>query len=268
VNGSGVSNRPNASFLALEDELNHSKLKWTLMVLALATIVVVGGCKKKQVPATPPAAPPPPEPKATLSVNPESVNRGGSATLTWSTQDATDVKIEGIGPVQPNGSQNVSPSASTTYRLTATGPGGSTDATARLTVVEPPPPPPQQVEVPNVSDEQLFASSVKDIYFDYDRYDLRPEDQATVNADAAFLKSHPSFRFTIEGHCDERGSTDYNLALGDNRANAARTALIAAGVSASQIRVISFGKEKPFCSESNESCWQQNRRDHFVFGQK
>jgi peptidoglycan-associated lipoprotein len=238
------------------------------MVLALATIVVVGGCKKKQVPATPPAAPPPPQPKATLSVNPESVNRGESATLTWSTQDATDVKFEGVGPVQPNGSQRVSPAASTTYRITASGPGGTTDATARLTVVEPPPPPPQRTELPNVSDEQLFESSVKDIYFDYDRYDLRPEDQATVNADAAFLKAHPSFLFTIEGHCDERGSTDYNLALGDNRANSARTALIAAGVSASQIKVISFGKEKPFCTESNESCWQQNRRDHFVYGHK
>jgi len=247
--------------------LNHSKLKWTLMVLALATIVVVGGCKKKQVPATPPAAPPPPEPKATLSISPESVSRGGSATLTWSTQDATDVKIEGIGAVQPSGSQSVSPAASTTYRLTATGPGGSTDATARLTVVEPPPPPPQ-AEVPNLSEEQLFASSIKDIYFDYDRYDLRAEDQAAVNADASFLKAHPSIRFTIEGHCDERGSTDYNLALGDNRANAARNALVNAGVPASQIKVISFGKEKPFCTESNESCYQQNRRDHFVYGQK
>jgi peptidoglycan-associated lipoprotein len=122
--------------------------------------------------------------------------------------------------------------------------------------------------VPNLSEEQLFASSIKDIYFDYDRYDLRAEDQAAVNADASFLKAHPSIRFTIEGHCDERGSTDYNLALGDNRANAARNALVNAGVPASQIKVISFGKEKPFCTESNESCYQQNRRDHFVYGQK
>jgi peptidoglycan-associated lipoprotein len=114
----------------------------------------------------------------------------------------------------------------------------------------------------------LFAQNIKDIYFDYDRFDLRATDQQTVDADAAFLKQHPSILFTIEGHCDERGSTEYNLALGDNRANSARTALIAAGVSATQIRVISFGKEKPFCTESNESCWQQNRRDHFVYGHK
>jgi peptidoglycan-associated lipoprotein len=249
-------------------KVKHSKMKWTLMVLALAAIVVVGGCKKKQVPPAPPAAPPPAQPKATLSVSPESINRGGSATVTWSTQDATDVNIDGIGSVQPSGSQSVSPTASTTYRLTAQGPGGSTDATARLTVVEPPPPPPQQTKAPEPSEDALFSQSVKDIYFDYDRFDLRAEDQAVVDADAAFFKSHPSIRFTIEGHCDERGSTDYNLALGDNRANSARNALIKAGVGADQIKVISFGKEKPFCNESGESCWQQNRRDHFVYGQK
>jgi peptidoglycan-associated lipoprotein len=197
------------------------------------------------------------------------MNRGGTAILTWSTQDATDVNIDGIGSVQPNGSQKVSPSTSTTYRLTAQGPGGSTDATARLTIVEPPPPPPEQES--NVSDGTegaLFARSVKDIYFDYDRFDLRAEDQAIVNANAAFIKAHPSIKFTIEGHCDERGSTDYNLALGDNRANSARNALVKAGVGADQIKVISFGKEKPFCTESSESCMQQNRRDHFVYGQK
>jgi len=237
------------------------------MVLALATIVIVGGCKKKQVPPTPPAAPPPAQPKATLSVSPESIDRGGSATLTWSTTDATSVSIDGLGTVDLNGSQKVSPTVSTTYRLTAQGPGGSTDATARLTVVEPPPPPPQ-AKAPEVGEDVLFAQSIKDIYFDYDRYDLRSEDQAVIDANAAFLKSHPSIRFTIEGHCDERGSTDYNLALGDNRANAARSALIHAGVSGDQIKVISFGKEKPFCSESTEACWQQNRRDHFVYGQK
>jgi peptidoglycan-associated lipoprotein len=238
------------------------------MVLALAAIVVVGGCKKKHVPPTAPTAPPPPQPTATMSVNPESIDRGGTATITWSTQDATGVNIEGIGKVDPSGSQKVSPSASTTYRLTAQGPGGSTDATARLTVVEPPPPPPQQTDTSDASEGALFAQSVKDIYFDYDRFDLRATDQAIVNADAAFFKAHPSIKFTIEGHCDERGSTDYNLALGDNRANSARNALIKAGVGANQIRVISFGKEKPFCSESSESCMQENRRDHFVYGQK
>ena len=251
--------------LALEDKVNRSWLKWTLLVLALTAALAVGGCKKKAAPPAPPAAPPPPQPKATLSVNPESIQRGQSATLTWSTQDATSISIDGIGTVQASGSQSVSPTASTNYHLTAQGPGGSADATARLTVTEPPPPP-KAAAPPEPSEEELFAANMKDIYFDYDKYDLRPGDQAAVDTDAAFLKAHPSIKFTIEGHCDERGSTDYNLALGDNRANAARDALVRAGVSASQIKVISYGKEKPFCTESNESCWQQNRRDHFVYG--
>jgi peptidoglycan-associated lipoprotein len=109
---------------------------------------------------------------------------------------------------------------------------------------------------------------MKDIFFNYDSYDLSSDDKAIVDGDAAFLKAHPSIKFTIEGHCDERGSTDYNLALGDNRANSARDALVKAGVAAAQIKVISYGKEKPFCSQSNEECWQQNRRDHFVYGQQ
>jgi len=236
--------------------------------LALAAIVVVGGCKKKQVPPAPPAAPPPPQPTATLTVNPESIDSGGSATLTWSTQDAASVNIEGIGNVQLNGSQQVSPAASTTYRLTATGPGGSTNATARLTVVQPPAPAPQPTpQAAQPGEAELFAQSVKDIFFAYDSYELPADVQAIITKDAAFFRSHPSIKFTIEGHCDERGSTDYNLALGDNRANAARNALVKAGVSADQIKVISYGKEKPFCTQSNEECWQLNRRDHFVYGQ-
>jgi peptidoglycan-associated lipoprotein len=253
----------------LEDDLNRNKMKWILMVLALAAIVVVGGCKKKQVPPAPPAVPPPSQPKATLSVSPESIDAGGSATITWSTQDADTVNIDGVGSVQPNGSKQVSPAASTTYHLTATGPGGSTEATARLTVVQPPPPqqPTQQSAAPEPGEAAMFAQSVKDIFFAYDSYELAPDAQPIIEKDAAFLRSHPSIKFTIEGHCDERGSTDYNLALGDNRANAARNALVKAGVAPDQIKVISYGKEKPFCTESNEDCWQQNRRGHFAYGQ-
>jgi peptidoglycan-associated lipoprotein len=125
---------------------------------------------------------------------------------------------------------------------------------------------PPHAEAPSPTEADLFQQNVKDIYFDYDKYDLRSGDQAIVAADAAFLSAHPSMKFTIEGHCDERGSTDYNLALGDNRANSARDALIKAGVHADQIKTISYGKEKPFCAEHSEECWQQNRRDHLVYG--
>lgn len=116
-----------------------------------------------------------------------------------------------------------------------------------------------------MTDEQLFAQNVKDIYFDYDKSDVRASEQASIQADVAFLQQHSNVSFTVEGHCDERGSTEYNLALGDNRASAVKNALVGAGISADRIKTISYGKEKPFCTQSNESCWQQNRRGHFVY---
>lgn len=244
--------------------MNQRRMKWLFLVLALASLLMVTACKKK-VAAPPPAPPPPPPaPTASLTANPATVQAGQGTTLTWTTTNATDVTIEGVGKVDASGTQPVTPADSTTYRLTAKGPGGTIDATARVTVTQPPPPPPPPT--PSVSDEQLFSQNVKDIYFDYDKYDLRPQDQQIIQADAAFLKQHPNFTFVIEGHCDERGSTEYNLALGDNRASAAKQALVQAGVPANNIRTISYGKEKPVCTESTEQCWQQNRRAHFAFG--
>jgi peptidoglycan-associated lipoprotein len=184
--------------------------------------------------------------------------------LTWQTTNATDVSIDGIGAVQANGSQSVSPTDSTTYHLVAKGAGGTQDASARITVTAPPAPPPPP---PSVTDQDLFSQNVKDVYFDYDKSDVRADQQGSLQADVQFLSAHPSVNFTIEGHCDERGSTEYNIALGDKRANAVKNALVAAGVNASRIKTISYGKEKPFCSESNEACWQQNRRGHFVYQQ-
>lgn len=249
---------------SMEDEVKR-KLNLITLVVALAAMMTLGACKKKVAPPPPPPPPPPAAPTASLTANPATIEKGQSTTLTWQTSNATDVTIEGIGSVQPSGSQAVSPADSTTYRLTAKGPGGTQDATARVTVTQPPPPPPP---APSPTDEQLFQQNVKDIFFDYDKYDVRPDQQATVQADADFLKQHPNIQFTIEGHCDERGSTEYNLALGDNRANAVKQALVNAGVNASQIKTISFGKEKPFCTESTEQCWQENRRGHLVFGQQ
>jgi peptidoglycan-associated lipoprotein len=195
-------------------------------------------------------------------VSPNTIQAGQSASLTWQTTDATDVSIDGIGAVQPNGSQSVSPTESTTYHLTAKGSGGSQEATARLTVSQAPPPP--QPPTPSVSDEDLFSQNVKDVYFDYDKSDVRGDQQSSVQADVQFLNQHANMSITIEGHCDERGSTDYNLALGDQRASAVKTALTSGGISANRIKTISYGKEKPFCTESNEACWQQNRRGHLT----
>lgn len=243
--------------------MKHQRMKWFTLVIALSAVMMLGACKKKAAPPPPPPPPPPPAPTASISVDPNTIQKGQSATLSWQTTSATDVSIDGIGAVQPSGSQPVSPAESTTYHLTAKGAGGTQEATARITVTQPPPPPPPAAAGP--TEEELFAQSVKDIYFDYDKSDIRPDQQASVQADVAFLNQHAGINFTIEGHCDERGSTEYNLALGDQRAASVKNALTAGGISASRIKTISYGKEKPFCTESNEACWQQNRRGHFVY---
>ena len=242
--------------------MKQSSMKWFVLIFSLSALLMLGACKKKAAPPPPPPPPPPPAPTASISVSPSSVQAGQSASLTWQTSNATDVSIDGIGAVQPNGSQSVSPSDSTTYHLTAKGAGGTQEATARLTVTQAPPPPPPP---PSVSEEDLFNQNIKDVYFDYDKSDLRGDQQSSVQADSQFMGQHTNINVTIEGHCDERGSTEYNLALGDRRASAVKDALVASGVSASRIKTISYGKEKPFCTESNEACWQQNRRGHFVY---
>ena len=236
--------------------------RWTALIFALSASMFLGACHKKVAPPPPPPPPAPSAPTASLSANPNTLDPGQSTTLTWQTSNATDVSIEGIGPVDVSGSRQVTPAESTTYHLVAKGTGGTQDATARVTVNAAPAPPPQ---TSNATEEQLFAQNVKDVYFDYDKYDVRAADQGAVQGDARFLQQHPNIRITIEGHCDERGSTEYNLALGANRADAVKNALIQAGVAGDRIKTISYGKEKPFCSESNESCWQQNRRGHFVY---
>jgi peptidoglycan-associated lipoprotein len=244
--------------------MKQSNFRWVALVSALGAILFLGACHKKQPPPPPPPPPPPAAPTASLTASPEAIDKGQSSTLTWQTTNATDVSIDGVGAVQPNGTQQVTPADSATYTLTAKGVGGSQTATARVTVNAPPPPPPP-APTSSMTDEQMFAQSVKDVYFDYDKSDIRASEQASVQADVAFLQQHSNVSFTIEGHCDERGSTEYNLALGDNRASAVKNALVGAGISADRIKTISYGKEKPFCTESNESCWQQNRRGHFVY---
>jgi peptidoglycan-associated lipoprotein len=134
-----------------------------------------------------------------------------------------------------------------------------------------PPPPiiPPPAPAASKSLEERIASELSDVYFDYDKSAIRDDAIAVLakNAKAlqAILADFPAAVIVLEGHCDERGSTEYNLALGDNRANSAKQALVQLGVNASRIHTISYGKEKPFCTEGNESCWQQNRRAHFVY---
>ena len=112
--------------------------------------------------------------------------------------------------------------------------------------------------------ELVAQKTLRDLFFNYDQADLRTDAARAALDDAAFLVAHPSVRITIAGYADERGSAEYNVALGMERAEAARSALMSAGVDASRIEVVSYGKERPFCTEETDECYQQNRRAQFV----
>jgi len=227
-------------------------------VLALAVV----GCHKKPVAATVPPTPPPAasKPTASLTADRVSVNKGESVKLSWNTTDAAKVSIAPeVGAVTPQGSTSVTPSASTTYTLTARGDGGSTESSVRISVSALAP-----TETRKPSLGELFLKDIRDAYFDYDSASIRSDAREALQKSADFLKSYPSAHVTVEGHCDERGSTEYNIALGDRRANAVKQYLVTLGVPTNQVVTTSWGKEKPFCAQANETCWQQNRRGHFT----
>src|ERR1039457_6806736 len=261
-----------------------SKRKYSIICLALALALFAAGCKKKVPPPAPPPPPPPvvvaptPPPAAPsvaqFTAEPTSIQRGQTSTLRWEvTGNVTSVSInQSIGTVQSTGSSRVNPSDSTTYTLTATGPGGSNTSTATVNVTAPPPPPPPPPQpAAAVPIDTRIASEVQDAYFDYDKTDIRSDASSVLNRDAAALKSilsdFPNASIVIDGHCDERGSAEYNLGLGDRRASAAKEFLQGLGVSGDRLKTISYGKERPQCTEQNESCWQKNRRVHFAAGQ-
>jgi peptidoglycan-associated lipoprotein len=149
--------------------------------------------------------------------------------------------------------------------------------TAAKPVETPVPPPPKAAPPTDVEAVDITAMDVEtlnkkgylnDAFFDFDQADLREDARSVLAADAQWLKKHPSVQVLIEGHCDERGTAAYNLALGDRRANAAKEYLVSLGIDASRVRTVSYGKERPFCTESTESCWQKNRRAHLVITAK
>ncbi|HVN03202.1 MAG TPA: peptidoglycan-associated lipoprotein Pal [Bryobacteraceae bacterium] len=251
--------------------------------ICLLGVLLAAGCKK----SAPLAAPPPPESGAEtvpgtqgnapvvadFVAEPRTIERGQSSTLRWTVTNATTVSIDnGIGSVPVSASRRVFPSDSTTYTLTATGPGGTQSASVTVTVIAPAaPPPPTETAAPPRSLTEMVSSTVRDVYFDYDSSGVRGDASSTLTEDAAALKEifsdFPNATITIEGHCDERGSAEYNLALGDRRAASTKDFLAKLGVPAAKLKVISYGKERPQCTEHNEECWQRNRRAHFTTGE-
>jgi len=127
----------------------------------------------------------------------------------------------------------------------------------------PTPPPAAVTQAPSIvpgSAEDLRVNVGDTVHFDFDKYAILDADKATLQRQAAWLGKYPSVRVTIEGHCDERGTREYNLALGARRANAVKEYLVSLGVSAGRVDTVSYGKERPMCTDSTESCWAQNRR--------
>jgi peptidoglycan-associated lipoprotein len=177
----------------------------------------------------------------------------------------------GVGAVQSQGMRQVFPRTSTSYALTVRGPGGMDSRSVTVEVSTAPPPPPPPARPPVVSGSDLLSQQGQDAFFDYDMSEIRADGRDALTRDAALLKQifqqDPNFSVVVEGHCDERGSAEYNLALGDRRATAAKDFLVQLGVPADHLKTISYGKERPQCTEANETCWQKNRRAHLSPGQ-
>ncbi len=254
-------------------------------VFTLALVLGVTACGKKPVPVQPPPpkpveqpkeAPPPPPPAARIvsfTVEPSSIERGQAATLRWSVANSTDISIsQGIGAVQANGQRQVFPTNTTSYVLTARSAGGNDMLTVTVNVTAPPPAgPPKTTAQPTQTGMQVFTTELQngafaDALFDYDSSEIRDDARQALTRSAEALKRvlavDPRFRIVVEGHCDERGSAEYNLGLGDRRSIAARDFLVQLGVPSGNVSTISYGKERPVCTDADEACYQRNRRAH------
>ena len=250
-------------------------MKKLLCATVGAICLIAVGCTKKVAvkPAPPPqptqaAAPAPEKPVITaFAASPSSIDKGSDTTLRWTVEHATNVQISpAVGQVQENGSRTVFPSADTMYTLTAKGAGGEADATTSVTVMV--------HSASNMPDQatkdqiQALLNRIQDAYFDYNRHNIRPDAEKALEADAKtlgeILRQYPDYKLTVQGYCDERGSAEYNMALGDKRAEQAKDYLASLGVPASQLKTVSFGKEKQLCSDHDEACWQRNRRAHIT----
>lgn len=246
--------------------MRHIAGKRIAILGLLASVIFFSGCHKRvaTAPAVQPPSPTPAAPTVTLQASPTTIAQGATSTLTWSSSNATQVQLyPEVGNVPAQGARSVSPTESTVYTASATGAGGTATATASITVLAN-----SAVHTaPTPTLQELFQQNVSDVYFDYDKADLGPDARGVLTRNAEFLRAHPEIRFTIEGHCDERGGEEYNLALGSRRAASAKQFLVSLGLPADQVQTVSFGKERPFCTEENETCYRQNRRGHFVMAQ-
>lgn len=252
-------------------------------VICFTAALAIVGCGKKAPVYTPPTSTPtgptaPPDNSGSLkptvlqfTVEPSVVERGQSATLRWSVNNATSISIDnGVGDVQSSGTRRITPAETTTYRLSASGPNGVVNGTTTVTVTNPAPPT-TTTTGPSMTLDREVTTLMQDAFFDYDSNQIRPDARDALAKDADGLKKiftdFPTASVIIEGHCDERGSAEYNLGLADQRASATKEYLTSLGVPAAKLKTVSYGKERPQCTEATEECYQKNRRAHFTAAQ-
>jgi peptidoglycan-associated lipoprotein len=204
-----------------------------------------------------------------ITATPPSIRSGQSVTLSWEAKNADSLAIDGgIGSVGLTGSRVLVLKSSTTFTATAYGASGTVTASARVSVTGPAEDTSGDLIVsgvaPSATVEALFDRGVRDVFFEYDKYNLSPESTDALYSNANFLRQYPNLQIVIEGHCDERGTAEYNLALGDRRAKVTKDFLVGLGIRAERISTISYGEERPFDPGHAEEAWVKNRRAHFT----
>lgn len=218
-------------------------------------------------------------PTITLRADSSSLERGQNTRLRWESANAKIVTISGLGEVPGSGEREVSPRVSTTYTATALGDGGNATASVRVSVTDPEPPPPPAERprttakppepAPPIAD--IFRNTLKAIFFDYNKSDLRAGEQEKLRRAAEWLnlERNRGIVFRIEGNCDPRGTSEYNLGLGDRRARAVKEFLVSLGVDPARIETVSYGSEKAGGSDEgvpeNVPSWAHDRRAEFVY---
>ena len=251
---------------------NLLKLSTILAIAILSSachkaVAVPRAAASPVTPATP-ALPP----TIALTADRTSILPGDTVTLRWQSDRATSVTIDNtIGNVELNGSRQVKPQTSTSYVAVARGDGGTASSQGvRISVnvgqpaVQPAPPPTRAVPAPTPTLAEQFQTAMQNILFDYDKSTINSSEFPKLQSASEWLLHNPSVRLTVEGNADERGGQEYNIALGDERAAAVKRYLSEHGVTISRIDAVSYGEERPLCSEENEACWRKNRRAQFT----
>lgn len=270
-------------------ERDPFKIPSRLLFLVLGLLVLAGAsCGKKRVPILPPAAenagsgadrtgvdagepPVASAPGLEIQVEPPVIRRGDSALLSWESRNAHEVRIDqGIGVVDPSGRIKLFPEETTSYRLSATGPGGTVERLATIEVSADRTGAIRQEDLFPPAREDEIPLRVEPVFFGFDSSVLDAQNMDTLEANARWFSQpeNAQVRFVLEGHCDERGTDEYNLALADRRAQVVRQFLVDAGIGPDRMTTIALGEERPFDTGQSEEAWASNRRVHFVLIQE